>query len=125
MKLYSATVQLSGSVFNQVRKTELTASEILVLKRMHGGESIKEIVAAGDTDRSDDAERERLNDLYGPALRSIENVKTIEGILGVAGMALPAYVPGVENLPAPKAGKRAPKETPAEPVEPIKDEEFA
>ena len=125
MKLYSATVHLSGSIFNQVRKTDLTPAEIIILKRMHGGDAIKEIAATGDADRSDEAERERLHDTYGAALRSIENVKTIEGILGVAGMPLPAYVPGVENLPAPKAGKRAPKEAPVEPVEPIKEDEFA
>lgn len=142
MQLYSATVRLNGSLFNEVVRHDLTAAEIIVLQKLHGGDAIRNVVSNatidikdhagksigkrdGHADRTDEAERERLKDFYGPGVSRIENVKTLDAIFGPPGVALPSYVPGVENLPAAKGGKRAPKVEPTEPVEPIKEEEFA
>jgi F-type H+-transporting ATPase subunit alpha len=48
MQLYSAKVRLSGSLYNEVRKDELTAPEILLLRSIHGGtEAVTEVKATG------------------------------------------------------------------------------
>lgn len=122
MKLYTALIRLSDSKENEVLKHDLTAAEITVLKRMHGGEAVRNIAPNSDftlpqsdedkkakkkpekrraeVDRADDVERARLDEIYAPALRSIEAVKTLDAILGPVGVPLAQAVPGVE---APKA----------------------
>jgi hypothetical protein len=76
MQLYSAKVRLGGSLYNEVRKDELTAPEILLLRSIHGGaEAVTEVKATGkeafDVDeegnkrlRTDKAERARLKRIY-------------------------------------------------------------
>lgn len=106
MRLFSCKVRLGGSPLNEVRKTDVTAAEILVLRAIHAGadEPIHEIKPTGKAmsenaegklvPRSDKAERERLERLYGDALRTREDIKSLNGILGV-GVPLPDTVEGV------------------------------
>ncbi len=85
MKLYSAVINLSGNAKNQVRKNDLTATEICILTKIHeGGEHsdppMVEIVETGEVDRSDAEERARLigrgeND--SPALYSVEYYRSV------------------------------------------------
>lgn len=123
MKLYSATVLLSGSKDNQVLKHDLTAAEIVVLKRMHGGEAVIAVTHSGDNDRSEVSERARLQDIYGNGLRTIQGVHTLEALLGPAGVPLPKIVEGVEHMTKGKPKKDAPAEAAA--PEPINQDEFA
>lgn len=127
MQTYSATIRLGGSLFNEVRKDELTPAEIVVLKTIHGGDAILRIIAGKHVDRDDEAERARLVDIYGNALANIKGVGSINFLLGAPGAPLPKSVPGVDSLPPPKAGKRAKPadaETPVE-GEGIEPTEFA
>jgi hypothetical protein len=96
MNLYKAHVNLGGEAANQVPKTNLTAAEIVVLRTIHGLESVNDIEKTGAAKKThtDAAERNRLQMIYGTALRKIEGVGSINGIFGVGG-ALPAEPPQV------------------------------
>lgn len=131
-QLYNCTVRLNGSMKNEVRMADVTASEIKVLKLIHNGpetgvEVVYNIVRAGTVDRDDDEERQRLEETYGRALAKIEHVKTLTQVLGHETVPLPQTIRGVDTLPPPKTGKRAAPRPPApEPdPEPIGEAEFA
>ena len=134
MQTYSAKIQLGGSLHNEVMREELTAPEILILRRIHGREHVVNIVAGKHVAREDHEERDRLAGIYGRALAAIKGVGTIETLLGPEGTPLVKAIPGVDILPAPKTGKQAntfgrtPKADPIEPVapvEPISETEFS
>jgi len=134
MQLYECTVRLSGSMTNEVPKVDVTAAEIQVLRAIHQGvdagvEAIIRIKPTKHVDRDDMEERERLQMIYGGALSRIDTIRTLQAILGHHTAPLPQSVPGVDNLPAPKSGRRAKVEKPAEPEieqdpEPISEAEF-
>lgn len=121
MQLYSAKIRLSGSFFNEVQKSELTAAEIVILKRMHGGDAVLDIKKQGNEQRSDTVERARLNDIYALSLRTIEGVKTLDALLGPTGVPLPKYVEGVDDATPVAMGQRAAPVEPTEPEEPAED----
>lgn len=75
MKLYDCKVRVMGDVRDEVRKYGVTQAEITVLRRIHGDDAVSEITAAGNTDRSEHDERDRLNGSYG--------ARTIDKIFGV------------------------------------------
>lgn len=60
MKVYSAKIILGGSLGNEVRRDDLTAPEVLVLKHIHGPEHVTEVKYVKDIDRTDTQERIRL-----------------------------------------------------------------
>lgn len=101
MKLYDCKVRVMGDVRDEVRKYAVTQAEITVLRRIHGEDAVSEITAAGNTDRSEHDERDRLNGSYG--------AKTIDRIFGVPvariSDELPTFtdVDDVENLASAKA----------------------
>lgn len=86
MQLYSAKVRLSGSLYNEVPKDELTAPEIMLLRHDHGGkEAVVDVKMLGreafDVDgegnrklRTDKAERARLQSLYDPYGKKINKL---------------------------------------------------
>lgn len=112
MQLYNCKVRLHGSVLHEVRKEDVTASEIEVLRAIHGPDAVVDITHTGRSDRSrtDVFERDRLNHEYGVGLSAREDLKSLNGIFGVAGK-LPEALHGVEHVAAPKA-----KRVKAEPV---------
>ena len=113
MQLYSAKVRLAGSLLNEVLKEELTAPEVTVLRAIHGPESIVDLKAGKQVDRSDSEERARLEQMYAPALATIKNVQTLTALIGPEGTSLAKTIPGVDSLPPPKAGR--PKKPDPEP----------
>lgn len=115
MQLYEAKIRLGGSVQNEVRKSELTAPEIVVLRQIHGNDAVLEIKSMGrealdPTEdhptalRTSKRERERLEMLYAGALKTIESIKHLNGIFGV-GLALPDTLEGVAHVAQPEAEK--------------------
>lgn len=60
MHIYSAKIKLGGLLTNEIRKSGLTAAEILVLRRIHGDDALSEIIQVGTVNRSDSKERQRL-----------------------------------------------------------------
>lgn len=109
MKLYSCKVRLSGSLYNEVPKSSVTAAEITILKVLHGDDAVVDITEAGKNKTTQSEERERLITEYGAGLVGKQLAKTPEAALaavfGIAGR-LPDDVPG-----AAKA-KEAPKPAP-------------
>lgn len=66
MQLYDATVRLSGNPMQEVPKTGLTAPEVLLLQRIHGGaDAVVKIQKRKMDKRSHLAERQRLGQKYG------------------------------------------------------------
>ena len=107
MKLYNARVRLGGAITNEVNKEKLTASEIIVLQRIHGADAVQAIVEIGSVqNRSDQRERARLVKSYpkGPAA---DGKQRLEG---------PAFIDTVFGI-----GQPLPKEYVAPPV--LEDEE--
>lgn len=67
MKLYKARIRLAGSLLNEVWKYDVTASQLLVLTRIHqGGDNfpLAEVVETGSVQRTDKRERARLHQEY-------------------------------------------------------------
>lgn len=127
MQLYECTVRLNGSMLNEVRKINVTAAEIAVLRAIHqqpeaGVEAITQIKPGKQTDRSDHEERERLENIYGFALSRDERLRSLNNILGHPSVPLPKTIPGVDSLPPPKTGRRAKVEK-VEPEVSSEDEE--
>jgi hypothetical protein len=120
MQLYNCKVRLHGSLLHEVRKEKVTAAEIYVLRTIHGGEdAIADIEHTGLKSKlSDTQERNRLHNLYGEGLSTIDGVKSVNGVFGVAG-ALPEAMPGVPLL---KAGAKKPG--PAKAPEPMVDDDL-
>lgn len=134
MQLYTCTVRLNGSMLNEVQKTDISAAEVKVLKAIHtqpeaGVDSIHKIVATRRVDRSDEEERANLEMQYGEAIASNARIQSLDRILGFEGTPLPQTINGVDTLPPPKSGKRAPKAEPIAEIEPeaesIQEGEFA
>lgn len=97
MQLYSANVRLHGSLLHEVYKTDLTASEVIVLRVLHGDDAVADIVHTGQAkNRTDAEERARLTETYGAALAGIDDVKSMNGVFGVAA-PLPIALPGIDH----------------------------
>lgn len=60
MKLYSCRVRLHGSVMNEVFKEAVTATEIHVLRALHGPDAVLDITPRADIERTSAEERDRL-----------------------------------------------------------------
>ena len=66
MKLYNCQVRLAGNLNHVVPKYAVTESEILVLRHLHGNDSVVHIKSIGeDKERQDTAEYSRLAGIYG------------------------------------------------------------
>ncbi len=109
MRLFSCKVRVGGSLTYEVRKSAVTAPEIDVLRAIHTpvgteDEVVLDIKSTGkiaygldeETPRTDKEERSRLNELYGPALIGIENVRNLNALFPL-GVPLPKSVEGVQG----------------------------
>lgn len=68
MQMLSCHVCVGGDDDNIVVKDHdgaVTFPELLILKALHGDESVRNIVDKGDVERESDEERQRLVGLYG------------------------------------------------------------
>ena len=125
--LYSAKLRLAGSVMNEIRKTDLTAPEIEVLKAIHGSDAVVDIKHKGNVSREHREERERIMLAYvNPAdnLEGQARKKTamIRELFGHDRLPLPTTIEDVESeasddaaveiaaVAAPIKRTRAPKE---------------
>lgn len=67
MKLYKAKVRCSGEVKDEVRKKDMTAAEVRLLRAIHGDDAVLEVTETGTVERTESEERERLAKIYGEA----------------------------------------------------------
>lgn len=100
MKLYSAKVRLAGNILNEVWVTNVTASELHLLVRIHaGGDNfpLAEVNETGSVARTDRRERSRLTQKYLDWNLG-NGSKLIREVLGTDGVSLPQfYAPPVSD----------------------------
>lgn len=65
MQYGNCHVRLSGEMTNEVLMTGVTAGEILLLRRIHGDDSVLKVQAHGTDKRPHAAEFDRLKQVYG------------------------------------------------------------
>lgn len=121
-KLYSCKLCIGGSLLNQIRKDELTAPEIEVLRVLHGSDAVLEIKETGKVDRSDRQERARIEQLYASPTQSMGNTlakkkRMISDLFGHERNPLPKEVEVAAAADEPEEFDDTP---PVEPVAPIK-----
>lgn len=103
--LYKAKVRCSGSLNNEVLKTELTAPEIALLQRIHGRDAVVDVVRVGAVKkRNDRSERHRLANTYpyGPSADGksrLSGETFVDSVLGVGNVLAREYVAPVEADP--------------------------
>lgn len=104
MRQFTCKIRLNGSLYNEVTKVNVTVPEIIVLRAIHGADSVSEIKEVDPIQRDED-ERARIDRLYGLAIgRRKESIPNgLAGLLGFPGSPLPDAAPGV---PPPEARKR-------------------
>lgn len=68
MHIYSAKIRLGGKLGNEIRKENITASEILILRSIHGDDAVTEIKHTGTAKRTDATERARLFGSVGDSI---------------------------------------------------------
>jgi len=124
MRLYDCKVLLAGSRENEVRKTDVTAAEIMVLRDIHGADSVSEIKPKGMDKRPHADERRRLFMLYVGSEENEsmgghykEKAAMLQRLFGPSHVELPielkddaSFLPPDEPVPQrvkvqPKAGK--------------------
>jgi hypothetical protein len=64
MQTANILLMLGGDRDNQIPKYGVTASEVAVLRLIHGDESVTDIEPTGELKRSSKEERQRLTDIY-------------------------------------------------------------
>jgi hypothetical protein len=62
--LYSCKLRLEGSPLNEVPKDKITAGEIEMYRAIHGSDAIVAIREDGSVERSDIAERRRIQEMF-------------------------------------------------------------
>lgn len=68
MQLLSCHIAVAGDDQNIVVRefdTAVTYPELLILKSLHGAENVRHVADAGDVERDNDDERNRLREIYG------------------------------------------------------------
>lgn len=94
MQTYDCKLRLGGNVANEVRKADVTAPEIFVLRALHGEDAVSEIVPKAMDRRSHEEERQRLYGIYAnPEQNNAETVARkiamFRGLFGHDTMPLP------------------------------------
>lgn len=120
MRLYDCKVLLSGSRDNEVRKTDVTAAEIMILRSFHGEDAVTDVTPKNMDKRSHGDERARLFSLYvgaaeGEGLGGFQKARadTLMALFGPKHTPLPVELADGEAFsdePAPKVSRvtRAP-----------------
>jgi len=111
MQYYSAKIRLAGSVSNEVRRDEISAPELMLLKRIHGPDAVLDVEYGkkGNVDHSE--ERKRLFEKYPTAINAEAKRHYVEELFGPAHTDLPAEDPQFKSLAGVEGLKRSRKPT--------------
>lgn len=102
MEIYNAKILLGGSRDNEVRKTYITASEVLLLRHIHGDDSVIEIVHVGTCKAITGKHvREILAVAYAPDDNGPGGPALLKELFGPATAALLTEVDGVKMRAKP------------------------
>ena len=121
MRLYDCKVLLAGSRDNEVRKTDVTAAEIMALRVTHGPDSVIDIVKKGMDKRAHGEERARIFHLYADPEALDTKTKT-DALLALFG---PAHNPLPVELPDAEPEDEAPVQRVKQPLKAGKAEDVA
>ena len=105
MEIYDCKVLVGGSRSNEVRKEGIPAPEVILLRHIHGDDSVINVVHVGTSDISDADVRDMLALTYGPdaAETSKAGPKILQDVFGVRAIPLPKAVDDAEIVAtAPK-----------------------
>lgn len=67
MDIFTGKLRLAGSIQNEIPKTDMTAAEVVLLRAIHGHDSVVDLKRTGSHKMLHAEERERLITLYGEA----------------------------------------------------------
>lgn len=95
MDIYKGKIRLGGDMRNEVRKENLTAPEVILLKRIHGEDALTELEKTGSIKADHSAERQRLYIDYPTAINQDAKKHLVEELFGPNHVELPVTVPGV------------------------------
>jgi len=113
MYRYSAKIRLGGSVTNEVQKSNLSAAEITILRRLHGNDAVSQVEEGVNDNVSHEEERSRLQVTYDRALLKVQPPTTFEQLFGHSHQPLPVRLMGFGakpvDAPAPEAPVPSPK----------------
>lgn len=100
MRMYNCAVRLGGTTTSEVEKRGITAAEIMVLRKVHGVESVVRIVPKNSVNASHASERERLRSIYeqGP-----HQVGLIDSLFGPVHLPLPESLDPAQEADADEA----------------------
>lgn len=87
MELATCEVRLNGDLLNTVIKDNVTPAELLILRSIHGAESVVRIVVKGMNRRQFATELDRLRKTYD---RPTENVLLVASVFPGNAAALPS-----------------------------------
>lgn len=96
MEVYNCKVLLGGSRDNEVRKLAITAAEIVVLKHIHGDDSVLELVHVGSSKITNAQTRAMLTISYGGDDNSRAGPPVLKEVFGPPGAPLPQEIDGVK-----------------------------
>jgi hypothetical protein len=94
MHRYNVKVRIGGSVMNEVRKDKISAAEVMILRKLHGDDSVIDIHELENDRSSHEQEREHLKRVYGVS-RMTENRTRLNftQMFGPDHVELPARLP--------------------------------
>lgn len=121
MQIASVLVAIGGDLGNTIPKHGVTASEIAVLRAIHGEGAVSEIKPIGDVKRTNSEERNRLLTRYGRAKDS-ENNSIVNNLFPGAAARMFATI---DELGLPSAFFAAAGRVSAVPAEPVPEPEPA
>lgn len=102
MQRYNCKVLCGGSRYNEVRKFDLTAPEIIILRYIHGHDNIADVRASVKEAIKNQELRADLERRYTRALAKLKPSRTMEMLFGMPHMMLPELLPDLE-LPVQEA----------------------
>lgn len=95
MDIYKGKLRLAGDMRNEVRKGDLTAPEVILLRKIHGDDAFVELEKTGSKKADHQAERQRLYLEYPAAVNADAKKHFVEELFGPNHQDLPTSVPGV------------------------------
>ncbi len=96
MYRYSGKLRLSGSVMHEVYKENMSAAEVMILRRLHGEDALVDLVEHGNDRSPHAAEREKLKQIYCGSGQNRTRID-FERLFGADHMDLPARLPQVKE----------------------------
>jgi hypothetical protein len=105
MDYYKGKIRLSGSLNNEVRRDDMTAPEVILLQKIHGGDAVLELEKMGSRNVNHQDERQRLYLAYPAAINADAKRHYVEDLFGPNHVDLPTSVPGVA-ISAQKSNKK-------------------